>query len=72
MFQPSDYDPFTAAMKPPPGESQEQREEREAAEARALEVSNRIDTEIKTAKQAMKKQKKPIRVLVLGQSMSGG
>ncbi|KXN90125.1 Guanine nucleotide-binding protein alpha-4 subunit [Leucoagaricus sp. SymC.cos] len=71
MLQSSDYDPLTAAMRPPPGETQEQREEREAAEAEALEVSNRIDAEIKASKQAMKRQKKPIRVLVLGQSMSG-
>ncbi|KAF5351835.1 hypothetical protein D9756_007480 [Leucocoprinus leucothites] len=71
MFQSSDQDPLAAALRPPPGETQEQREEREAAEAHALEVSSRIDAEIKADKQAMKRQKKPIRVLVLGQSMSG-
>ncbi|KAJ3568438.1 hypothetical protein NP233_g5711 [Leucocoprinus birnbaumii] len=71
MFQSADHDPFAAVLRPPPGETPEQREEREAAEAQALEVSNRIDAEIKAAKYALKKQKKPIRVLVLGQSMSG-
>lgn len=71
MYQLSDHDPLTAVLRPPPGETPEQREEREAAEARALEISSRIDAEIKAAKQAMKKLKKPIRVLVLGQTMSG-
>lgn len=71
MFQFSDYDPLTAALRPPSGETPEQQAEREAEEAQAIEISNRIDAEIKAARQAMKKNRKPIRVLVLGQSMSG-
>lgn len=71
MFQSSDYDPLTAALRPPPDETLEQRTEREAAETQALEVSNRIDAEIKSARQVMRRTKEPVRVLVLGQSMSG-
>ncbi len=72
MFHSPDYDPLAAALQPPLDETPEQRAEREATETLALEVSNRIDAEIKSARQAMKRTKDPIRVLVLGQSMSGG
>ncbi|KAF9453940.1 P-loop containing nucleoside triphosphate hydrolase protein [Macrolepiota fuliginosa MF-IS2] len=71
MFRSPENDPLTAALQPPPGETLEEREEREAAEARALEVSNQIDADLKATKHAMKKLKKPTRILVVGQSMSG-
>jgi hypothetical protein len=66
-----DVDPLTLAMAPPPNETPEERREREEREERALEVSRQIDAEIKVAKIAMKKKKKAIKVLVLGQSLSG-
>lgn len=68
-FDPTD--PLTLAMAPPPNETPEERFLREEKEERALQVSKRIDAEIKLAKLAMKKKKKAIKVLVLGQSLSG-
>lgn len=64
-------DPLTLAMAPPPGETPEQRRIREEAEAEAVQVSKRIDAELKLAKAALKKRKEAVQVLVLGQSMSG-
>ncbi|KAH6914227.1 guanine nucleotide binding protein, alpha subunit [Coprinopsis sp. MPI-PUGE-AT-0042] len=64
-------DPLTLAMAPPPGETPEQRRVREEAEAEAIQVSKRIDAELKLAKAALKKRKEAVQVLVLGQSMSG-
>lgn len=64
-------DPLTLAMAPPPNETLDERLAREEREERAREVSKRIDAEIKLAKAAMKKRQKAIKVLVLGQSLSG-
>jgi guanine nucleotide-binding protein subunit alpha len=64
-------DPLTLAMAPPPNETSEQRAKREREEAEALQVSRRIDAELKLAKIALKKRKDAVQVLVLGQSMSG-
>lgn len=68
-YDPSD--PLTLAMAPPANETPEERLIRQEKEEHALEVSRRIDAEIKVAKIAMKKKKKAIKVLVLGQSLSG-
>ncbi|KAF5386136.1 hypothetical protein D9615_002342 [Tricholomella constricta] len=64
-------DPLTLAMAPPANETSEERLAREEREQRAREVSKRIDAELKQAKAAMKKKQKAVKVLVLGQSLSG-
>lgn len=64
-------DPLTMAMAPPPGETAEERRIRERAEAEAIQVSKRIDAELRASKAALKKRKEAVQVLVLGQSLSG-
>lgn len=66
-----DDDPLTAALAPPPNETAEQKEAREAAEAEARRISEEIDEQLKAERAAQKKKKAPVKVLLLGQSESG-
>lgn len=70
-IDPVTRDPLSLAIAPPRDESPSSRWQREQAEAHARRVSSQIDDAIKAEKMAMKKGKKPIRVLLLGQSESG-
>ncbi|EMD34917.1 heterotrimeric G-protein alpha subunit [Gelatoporia subvermispora B] len=65
-----DEDPLSLAIAPPPNETTEEREVRLKAEAEARKISDRIDEQLKAERAALKK-KKPIKVLLLGQSESG-
>jgi hypothetical protein len=67
--RPSD-DPFNELLRPPPDETPEQREIRQAREEEAQKVSMAIDASIKTERQERKK-KRIVRLLLLGQSESG-
>jgi hypothetical protein len=67
----SSIDPLARALSPPPKETPEQRALREANEAEARRVSDRIDEQIKSEKQANSRQKIPVKVLMLGQAESG-
>ncbi|KIP06671.1 hypothetical protein PHLGIDRAFT_106742 [Phlebiopsis gigantea 11061_1 CR5-6] len=71
MGHASDVDPLTQALAPPPDETDEQRAERLQKEERARRVSDEIDEQIRQERAALKKQKRPIKVLLLGQSESG-
>ena len=62
-------DPLSRALEPPANETSEQRAEREAMEAEARRVSDRIDEQIKLEKQANSKNQ--VKVLLLGQAESG-
>ena len=64
-------DPLTLAIAPPADETPQERTAREEKEKAALQRSHQIDLELKAAKAAMKRHKKAVKVLVLGQSMSG-
>ena len=64
-------DPLTHALEPPPNETAEEKNAREAKEVEAKRVSDLIDESIKTDRAAMKKEKEIVRVLLLGQSESG-
>ncbi|KAI6147830.1 guanine nucleotide binding protein, alpha subunit [Pisolithus tinctorius] len=64
-------DPLTSALSPPSNETPEQRAAREHAEAEARRTSDAIDEQIRQERIALKKKKKPIKVLLLGQSESG-
>lgn len=64
-------DPLSRALSPPPKETSEQRAQREAIEADARRVSDRIDDQIKTEKRAISLKKDPVRVLMLGPAESG-
>ncbi|TFK72359.1 G-alpha-domain-containing protein [Pluteus cervinus] len=66
-----DEDPLTLALAPPAGETPEQRQVREAAEAEAKRRSDEIDEQIKREKDGEKRKKKPVKLLLLGQSESG-
>lgn len=64
-------DPLMVALAPPPGETEEARAARLKEEAHARKVSDEIDEEIKVEKAALLKKRKPVKVLLLGQSESG-
>ena len=67
----NDVDPLDLALVPPDGESPEQRAAREKLEQEAMQRSRSIDAELKAAKATMKRYKNAIKILVLGQSLSG-
>lgn len=64
-------DPFYIFLAPPPDETPEQRTVRERKEADARKVNEEIEEMLRVEKAAMKKKKKPVKVLLLGQSESG-
>jgi len=66
MRQPSDEDPLTLAIAPPPDETHRQRQVRKAAEAEAKRVNDEIDEQICREMEQMKKRKKPVKVLLVG------
>ncbi|KAI0339142.1 G-alpha-domain-containing protein [Trametopsis cervina] len=63
-------DPLTLALAPPAGETDEQRTRRLRDEAEARRVSDEIDSQLREERAALRKKKKPIKVLLLGQSES--
>jgi len=68
---PDDEDPLTLALAPPPNETYEQRIAREAAEAEAKRINDEIDEQLRREREQDRKKKKPIKLLLLGQSESG-
>lgn len=67
MGRPSEDDPLTLAIAPPPDETPEQRQIREAAEAEAKRVSDEIDEQIRKERELERKKKRPVKLLLLGQ-----
>jgi guanine nucleotide-binding protein subunit alpha len=63
-------DPLTLAIAPPPDETPEQRHAREVAEAEARKVSDEIDEQLKREREGEKRKKKPVKLLLLGMSLS--
>ncbi|KAG6836284.1 hypothetical protein H0H93_009475, partial [Arthromyces matolae] len=64
-------DPLSLAIAPPPNETLEQRHARELAEAQAKRISDEIDEQIRKEREGDRKKKKPVKLLLLGQSESG-
>jgi guanine nucleotide-binding protein subunit alpha len=64
-------DPLTLAILPPVDETPAQRQVRESAESEARRISEEIDEQLRSEKAALKKKKRPVKVLLLGQSESG-
>jgi hypothetical protein len=64
-------DPLSRVLEPPANETSEQRAVREAKEAEARRVSDRIDEQIKSEKQANSRSRAQVKVLLLGQGESG-
>ena len=58
-------DPFSALMRPPPTESEEERVVRLQREAEAKRISESIDEQIKLDKEKYKKSKEEVKVCVL-------
>ncbi|KAI6112061.1 guanine nucleotide binding protein, alpha subunit [Pisolithus croceorrhizus] len=71
MVRASLDDPLAFVLSPPPNETPEQKSARERAEAEARKTSEAIDEQIRQEKIALKKKKKPVKILLLGQSESG-
>ena len=67
----TDIDPLALALAPPADETDDQRTQRLQEEERARRVSEEIDEQLRREGAALKKQKRPIKVLLLGQSESG-
>ena len=63
-------DPISVALLPPPNESAADREKRIRAEEHAKKISDDIDEMLKAERNEHRK-KKPVKVLLLGQSESG-
>jgi hypothetical protein len=63
-------DPLTAALAPPPNETPAEREVRERKEFEAKRVSDEIDAQLRRERESEKKRK-PVKLLLLGQSESG-
>ena len=63
-------DPLTLALAPPDDETQEQRTARVEQEARAKQISDEIDQQLRAERAALKKSRR-IKVLLVGQSESG-
>ena len=62
-----DEDPLTLAIAPPADETPEQRQAREAAEAEAKRISDEIDEQIRKEREQLRRTKKPVKLLLLGQ-----
>ncbi|KZP33255.1 G-alpha-domain-containing protein [Athelia psychrophila] len=67
----AEQDPLTLAAAPPKDETPAQRIVREKSEAEARRINDAIDEQIKKEKAASKRRKRPVKVLLLGQSESG-
>lgn len=59
-------DPFLAALAPPQNESPEQRHTRILKERAAKQVSDEIDDQLNKERQQVKRQPKPVKILLLG------
>ncbi|KAF7297279.1 hypothetical protein MIND_00961100 [Mycena indigotica] len=70
MVRTYDEDPLALAIAPPPNETLAEREVRERAEREASRISDEIDAQLRREREAEKK-KKPVKLLLLGQSESG-
>ncbi|TFK70330.1 guanine nucleotide-binding protein [Pluteus cervinus] len=74
MRTPSLYsqdDPISAALKPPPTETDAERTARLLAEAEAKRISEQIDEELRLEREKLKKNKGDVKLLLLGQAESG-
>lgn len=71
MTTDGDVDPLDIFTLPPADETPSDRAARERREQEAMQRSHSIDAELKAAKASMKRYKKAVKILVLGQSLSG-
>ncbi|GJE88602.1 guanine nucleotide-binding protein subunit alpha [Phanerochaete sordida] len=68
----TDYgDPITAVLRPPVGETENERQLRLQREAEAKRISDAIDEELRAEEKRYRKRKEDVRLLLLGQAESG-
>ncbi|KAF8900438.1 guanine nucleotide binding protein, alpha subunit [Gymnopilus junonius] len=67
----AEHRPAHPGYGPPPDETYEQRLQREAAEAEAKRISDEIDEQLRKEREADRRKRKPVKLLLLGQSESG-
>ena len=70
-FLPGPTDPFYELMQPPPDETPAQKTARQKRELDAQRHSDIIDEDIKQERAMSKKERKVIKVLILGQPEGG-
>jgi guanine nucleotide-binding protein subunit alpha len=68
---PSDIDPLTLALQPPPDETPQAKAERLRVEEEARRISNLIDEQIGADRTQLKKAANAYKILLLGQAESG-
>jgi guanine nucleotide-binding protein subunit alpha len=61
-----DDDPLTLALQPPEDETPAERSLREHYEAEARRISDEIDEQIRREREAEKKKRRPVKLLLLG------
>ncbi|TFK36641.1 guanine nucleotide-binding protein [Crucibulum laeve] len=74
MRSPSIYsqdDPLAQALKPPPTETDTERDARLQREAEAKRISEQIDEDLRDERERMKRKKGDVKLLLLGQAESG-
>lgn len=64
-------DPLATLAAPPPNETPEARQARERREAEARRINDAIDEQIRQERNSLKKKKRPVKILLIGQSESG-
>ncbi|KAF9518162.1 hypothetical protein BS47DRAFT_1371160 [Hydnum rufescens UP504] len=70
---PDNLDPLTVALRPPPGETPDERAARLREGANAKAISDKIDEQIRLEREEINQRKKngDVKILLLGQSESG-
>ncbi|KAJ7078142.1 guanine nucleotide binding protein, alpha subunit [Mycena belliarum] len=71
MHSLDETDPIAVALAPPQNESPEERRARIQIERAAKQASDDIDEQLRKEQQHLKRQPKPVKILLLGQSESG-
>ncbi|KAI5119428.1 hypothetical protein M0805_009879 [Coniferiporia weirii] len=64
-------DPLALALRPPPSESEAEREARVAAELEAKRISDRIDEDLRQERERKRRANMQVKLLLLGQAESG-
>ncbi|KAL0579305.1 hypothetical protein V5O48_002703 [Marasmius crinis-equi] len=67
----SQDDPITEALKPPPSETEAQRQIRLQEEAEAKRISEQIDEDLRQEREILKRRRGEVKLLLLGQAESG-
>ncbi|KAG7089367.1 hypothetical protein E1B28_011057 [Marasmius oreades] len=67
----SQDDPITEALKPPPSETETERQIRLQEEAEAKRISEQIDEDLRQEREVLRRRRGEVKLLLLGQAESG-